>query len=88
MKSTPLFLNYLEDLEGYSDAEFGRLLRALLRYVRDGGEPTLRRRETLVWPLLRSNADRAREQYEKLCAQRSLAGTKGAEARWGGDKGM
>ena len=83
IRSTPLYHSYLDDLAGYSDAEFGRLMRALLRFSRDGAEPEgLRRKELLIWPMLRSNAARAREQYEKMCAQRSLAGMKGAEARW------
>lgn len=87
MKAMPLYFNYLEDLAGYSDAEFGRLLRALLRYGRDGEEPTLRRKEALVWPMLRGNADRAREHFEELSRQRALAGLRGAEARWGKDMG-
>lgn len=83
MTHTPLYYNYLEELSAYSDAELGRLIRALLRYARDGVEPELRRREMLLWPLLRGNADRARESYEKLAQSRSLAGKKGAEALWG-----
>lgn len=88
IKSTPLYHNYLDDLSGYSDAEFGRLMRALLRFSRDGAEPEgLRRKELLVWPMLRGNAERAREQYEKLRLQRSLAGMKGAESRWRDETG-
>lgn len=83
MNHVPLYFNYLDDLAGYSDAEFGRMLRALLRYMRDGELPELRRREMLVWPMLKSGADRARTQYERLCELRSLAGLKGAETRWG-----
>ena len=77
-KSTPLYLNYLDELAGYTDAELGRLIRALLRYELFGEEPELKRREALVWPLLRGNADRAKRRYEAL----SAAGAKGAAAKW------
>ena len=80
---TPLYLNYLEELSGYTDAELGRLIRALLRYVRDGEEPEFKRREKLAWPMLRGNADRAMERYEDQRQKRSAAGRLGAEARWG-----
>ena len=79
---TPLYLNYLDEFSGYTDAEFGRLIRALLRYARDGVEPEFRRREKLAWPLLRGNADRAAARYEQLRRRRSEAGRLGGAARW------
>ena len=87
MSHTPLYHNYLEDLSGYTDAEFGRLMRALLSYVFEGDEPRLGPREELVWPMLRGNADRALLRYDELRRQRSEAGQKGAEARWGSRNG-
>ena len=79
---TPLYYTYLTDLAPYSDEEFRRLMRSLLRYALKGEEPELPEREALVWPMLRGNAQRAQERYEALAHRRSAAGLRGAEARW------
>ena len=82
MTHTPLYYTYLTDLAPYSDEEFGRLMRSLLRYALKGEEPELPEREALVWPMLRGNVDRAQERYKAISYARSRAGKQSAEVRW------
>ena len=82
MTHTPLYYTYLTDLAPYSDEEFGRLMRSLLRYALNGEEPKLPEREALVWPMLRGNVDRAQERYKAVSLARAAAGKHGAQSRW------
>ncbi len=72
----PVYHSYLEELAGYSDAEFGRLIRAMLRYSRDGVETPLKRKEMLFWPILRGSVDRCCRHYEEVSRKRSEAASR------------
>ena len=77
-----LFTDALDKYRKLNDAEFGRLIRAALTYKATGVEVELMGREELLWDGIKIDIDRDSENYEAVCAKRSEAGKKGAEARW------
>lgn len=78
-----LYLDDLEALEPYGDAERGRLFTALLEYARTGEAPHLSGNERFLFPMMRARVDRDRESLEGLGQKRSEAGKKGAQAKLG-----
>lgn len=81
-----LFVDCLEKYQKLNDTEFGRLVRAALRYKATGAEPTDLGREALLWDGMRLDIDRDNESYAEAVRIRSEAGRAGAAARWGGHK--
>ncbi len=70
---TGFLLRYdsLEEHSCLTDEQYGRIIRAALRYARDGTEPELPEPERFLWPGLRQKVMYDRAQYEKKCAQNS-----------------
>ena len=81
-----LFVDCLEKYQKLNDTEFGRLVRAALRYKATGAEPTDLGREALLWDGMRLDIDRDNESYAEAARIRSEAGKAGAAARWQGHK--
>lgn len=81
-----LFVDCLDKFQKLNDTEFGRLVRAALRYKATGAEPTELGREALLWDGMRLDIDRDNESYSAKCSVRAEAGKKGAEARWQSQK--
>ena len=77
-----LFVDCLEKYQKLNDTEFGRLVRAALRYKATGAEPDELGREALLWDGMRLDIDRDNESYSEKCSARAAAGKKGAQARW------
>lgn len=73
--------DYLEEMELLSDAEFGRLIRALLVYSRTGETSELGGNERVLFPRVKLQEDRFQESYNTSIEQKREAGRKGAEAR-------
>lgn len=61
--------SYLDAMSGLSDAECGRLFRAMLTYSITGDAPELRGNERFVFPGIRSQMDRDARRYEERCEQ-------------------
>lgn len=78
-----LYLDDLEALEPYGDAERGRLFTALLEYAKTGEASHLSGNERFLFPMMKARLDRDREALEKQTTQRSEAGKKGALAKAG-----
>ena len=57
--------SYLESLRGLSDAECGRLFRALLQYSATGESVPLPDRESIAFDFMSSQIDRDRAAYER-----------------------
>lgn len=72
---------YLEEMSLLTDAEFGRLCRALLAYSAEGKEGQLQGSERLFWPRVKMQEDRAVESYEEIVSIRSAAGRAGGLAK-------
>lgn len=77
-----LLHEYLEEMELLSDAEFGRICRALLRYSKNGEIPALSGSERVLFPRVKMQEDRFQESYKDMLESRREAGKKGASARW------
>lgn len=78
---------YLEEMDILSDAEFGRLCRALLQYSMDGKEGQLEGAEKVLWKRVKRQEDRFKESYKEQAQSKKNAGKKGAEKRWHGMAG-
>ena len=77
---------YYEEMAELTDEEFGRLIRALLRYSMEGTESDLPGNERFFWRRVVNRELGLQQHYEDLAAVRSEAGKKGALARWGNGK--
>ena len=76
---------YGREMEALSDAEFGRLCRALLEYSENGTPIALNGNERFYANRVMMQEDRFQESYSTDA--RRDAGRRGAEARWNGKDG-
>ena len=79
---------YYEEMAELTDEEFGRLIRALLRYSMTGEESALTGNERFFFKRVTNQEVRHQKHYDELSAVRSEAGRRGAAARWGTDGKM
>lgn len=73
---------YLEEMEELTDAEFGRLARALLRYSSTGQTTALSGNERFYAKRVYMQEDRFRQNYDEAVEAKSNAGKRGASRRW------
>lgn len=78
---TPIPFEFLEELDGLSDEEYGRLIRAMQVYSISGEEPELEGVERLFWKRCRNTIDRYNESYEKRNTTNAENGRKGGRPR-------
>ena len=73
---------WLDSLKKCTDEEFGKLVRAALKYARDGAQPSFAEgsREELLWGLLQTQLDIESAVY----ARKAAAGRTGGNTRWHG----
>lgn len=74
---------YLEEMAALSDAEFGRLVRALLTYSMDRTPIALNGNERFYAVRVMNREDRYQQAFQDANSARSRAGAAGASARWG-----
>lgn len=72
-----LFHEYLEEFADLTDAEFGRLARALLVYSRTGEFPALNGNERLFKRRVMMQEDRAQENYGAIAERNRANGANG-----------
>ena len=72
--------SYLQSMKQLSDAEVGRLFRAMLRYSETGELDTLYGNERFVADTIVAQIDRDKQQYAKKCATNRENGAKGGLA--------
>lgn len=77
-----LFHDYLREMKALSDAEFGRLCRALLQYSKDGTPMALSGNERFYAERVMMREDDAKASYSATSSARSEAGRTGAARRW------
>lgn len=75
---------YLEEMAELDDAEFGRLIRALLNYSKTGEVVEPCGNERFYYRRVIMQENRFQEHYDELAAVRSEAGRKAAAKRWAG----
>lgn len=78
---TPLPFEFLEEMDGLSDEEYGRLIRGMQRYSMTGEEPELEGTERLFWKRCRNTIDRYAASYDSLCSARAESGKKGGRPK-------
>lgn len=78
---TPIPFEFLEELDGLSDEEYGRLIRAMQAYSIDGTEPDFDGVERLFWKRCRNTIDRFCESYEKRNKSNAENGAKGGRPK-------
>lgn len=75
---------YKREMNALSDAEFGRLCRALIEYSESGTPIALCGNERFYAERVMMQEDRYKDSYKEACEARKEAGKKGAIARWQG----
>ena len=73
---------YIEEMAALDNETFGRLVRYLLLYSRDGALPDLAGLEMVIFQRMKMQEDRYKESYDNLSSTRSAAGKAGAAIRW------
>lgn len=73
---------YLTEMEELDDAEFGRLMRALMRYSLDGTPIAPEGNERFYARRVMTREDRYQKNYSETVKARSEAGRRGALSRW------
>ena len=77
-KSFLLYLDMADPIEMLSDAEAGRLMKAVFRYASTGALPEeLKAPANICFQFIRRSLDRDQEKYERTCAARAKAGRRG-----------
>lgn len=77
---------YLEEMDVLSDAEFGRLVRSLLVYSKEGTPIAPCGNERYFAKRVMAREDRFQKSFLESQDKRSAAGQAGANARWGNAK--
>lgn len=77
---------YLEEMDALNDAEFGRLVRSLLVYSKEGTPIALCGNERFYAKRVMAREDRFQKSFLDSQDKRSAAGQAGAMARWGNAK--
>ena len=83
---TALPYEYLEEMARLSDAEYGRLIRALQTYSITGQEPDLKGAEVNHWIRVRNRENRYQASFEEQDKAKTDRATKAAQARWANAK--
>lgn len=78
---TPLPFEFLEEMDGLTDEEYGRLVRAMQKYSIGGAEPEITGTERLFWKRCRNVIDRYSESYEKRNAANAENGRRGGRPK-------
>lgn len=65
MKYLKIFVDFLRTTEALSDAEMGRLVRAMLQYAQDGTATDLAGAERVLWPVAKCNIDKSADAYQR-----------------------
>ena len=76
-----LYTSYLTSLAPYTDSQLGRLVRAMLTYRTAGEVPEFQGSERYIWPMLKDQLDRDRENYRKRREKNRANGAKGGRPK-------
>lgn len=68
MKILQVFVDFIEDIEPLSDAEVGRLFKAMLKYAADDSyKPDLKGNERFTWATAKKMINKNWTDYRKIC---------------------
>lgn len=77
-----IYHEFAEGIAAMSDADAGKLLKALLAYSVNGEDATPKGTAAILYPVMRRKVDRDNQKYAELCETRSKAAKTAASARW------
>ena len=80
MKMLKVYTDFAEDLEPLSEAEIGRLFKAMLQYASTETVPDLKGNERFLWSTVKKNIDRQKESYDNMCTTNKRIATERNEA--------
>ena len=69
-----IFTSFAESIEPLSDAECGRLFRAMLKYAESGAAPEFNGNERFLWPTAKQHIDHEAAYLDKKRAAGSIGG--------------
>lgn len=81
MEYTIIPYDDLEEMDCLTDEEYGRLVRAFLRYSITGEEPELTGSERFFWKMVRNRENRRRKNYEAKVQKNAQNGAKGGRPK-------
>ena len=84
---TALPHEYLEEMQELSDAEYGRLVRALQKYSMSGEMEKLCGNERFYVKRVCNREDRYQAEFAEAAKKKSTSGKRGAEKRWNSEDG-
>ena len=70
----------LEATSMLTDAELGRLFRAMIKYSMTQEQPANLRREKMLFPMVADSIDQQINRYMKICERNRRNGTTGAQS--------
>lgn len=76
-----LFYDFVEKTSRLTDAEVGRLVKAMVIYAKEGVEVDLPGNEDFLFPVFKDQLDKDRAAYAEVSAKRKAAGAKGGKAK-------
>ncbi len=76
-----LYLGYADSFSLLTDAQVGRLVRAMLAYAATGEAPNLKKPEQLLWVSIRQQLDRDQAKYADRCETNRRNGAKGGKTK-------
>ena len=76
-RSFPCYLDYKKPLEQLTDAECGKLLRAMFEYEETGALPDFTGALAMAFSFISAQMDRDRAAYEEKCRKNAENGAKG-----------
>lgn len=68
-KGVLMYYDILDQLEGFTDEEFGKIVKALIIYDRDGTLPDFDRSLMIAFNCIKPSIDRNKEEYNAKCEQ-------------------
>ena len=81
LESFNAYHSYLNAIDPLTDAERGRLFTACLIYSKTGEVPDLRGNERFIFPQIKWQIDRDKENYANFCKKQSQNGSKGGRPK-------
>lgn len=77
-----IYASYVEKFKKLSNEQFGRLVRLILQYQKDGVVPEIEDLAiSIAFDIMKIDLDKNNERYEEICEQRRIAGAKGGLAK-------
>ena len=81
-KGVVMYYDILEQLEDFTDEQFGKITRAIIKYDKTGevpefDDPSLK----VVFKFMKPTLDRNKQEYEAICEKRRLSGSLGGKQK-------